>query len=133
MHHLHHNAKKAFIKPFARGTAHFFKAHHHTPLVPRNEGVIMRNNEKFNYMDYEFEDWNWKPLKWEKLNETLNGGVILGAEVSDYPIAPASSITIYFRDKGGKIKVLNIESENLDIIYADIACKPKRRSVHHDK
>ena len=68
----------------------------------------MKKVENFNYMDYEFEDWSWKPLKCEKLNEILADGIILGAEVTDYPFAPASGITIYFRDKGGKIKALYI-------------------------
>lgn len=100
---------------------------------------MLKKVENFNYLDYEFEDWIWKPLKWEKLNKTLIDAVILGAEVTDYPIAPASGITIYFRDKGGKIKALNIESEGRDIICADIACKPKRkrsalaRSIYNDK
>lgn len=88
---------------------------------------MTKKDENFNYLDYEFENWNWKPLKWEKLNEALNGGVIFAAEVTDYPIAPASGIIFYFKDRNGKIKALYIESENLDVICADIACKPKRK------
>lgn len=88
---------------------------------------MTKKDENFNYLDYEMEFADWKPLKWEKLNEALNGGVILAAEVTDYPIAPASGIIFYFKDRNGKIKALYIESENLDVICAYIANLPKEQ------
>jgi hypothetical protein len=61
------------------------------------------------FTDKQFNNLKWKAIHVKKLDQTIQGMEVLGAEAVNYPLT--DGITIYLKSKDGKTYALDISAD----------------------